>query len=439
MEFIESNSVILALVLIVLVICFISSVRTQKKEAFSDYINLERFNDQKQLNKIEEGVQEIQKDLKDYQDMSKYELKSEKKPQEPCRVNAAVDRDNYISKTQASKDTCPVPDDYDPNKYILKTLAQKPQSCPACPTIDHNKYVLKSTLPVDKKCPDCHCPKVKVSAGLCRKCPKCPTCPPPKPCPVAKCPEPKPCPPQKECPKCPEPKQCPVKICPACPTIPPIPEGTPCPKCCDREVIKLLKKTIYVDQNGNQIKSDESVETVPTKKHRVNVRRMKNHYSTNYTTPNATTSNSPVAQNTMDPSKQNASLPSPAGTASSSGEHESDQDRKQAAQQEAQANSQMNSWLGSLIGQGLATPAPTPSSQGAMSTSLSGSLEDQSNADSDLPYTQFPDPTEDPLVQTYNVQNEQQKQRKCKGSPFNHEFKQFGVYGRNQNNDVSAY
>ena len=32
-------------------------------------------------------------------------------------------------------------------------------------------YVLKSTIPPVQKCPACVCPKVKVSAGMCKECP----------------------------------------------------------------------------------------------------------------------------------------------------------------------------------------------------------------------------------------------------------------------------
>ena len=92
------------------------------------------------------------------------------------------------------------------------------------------EYVLKTSILPQRKCPDLICPKVKVSAGLCKKCPPPPKCPPckrcpkvecpvPEPCPLPKCPEPKPCPPQKYCPK-PQPcPKCPPRgICPRCPT-----------------------------------------------------------------------------------------------------------------------------------------------------------------------------------------------------------------------------
>ena len=71
--------------------------------------------------------------------------------------------------------------------------------------IDYSKYVLKSSIPPPQKCPPCICPKVKVSAGLCKTCPPPPKCPAPAPCPTVNCPEPKACPPEKYCPA---PKAC---------------------------------------------------------------------------------------------------------------------------------------------------------------------------------------------------------------------------------------
>ena len=37
---------------------------------------------------------------------------------------------------------------------------------------DIKDYVLKTTIPPVQKCPSCVCPKVKVSAGMCKKCPE---------------------------------------------------------------------------------------------------------------------------------------------------------------------------------------------------------------------------------------------------------------------------
>lgn len=431
MEFIKSNYVILVLVLVVVGICFISSVKTQKREAFSDYINLEKFNADSQLSSIEDGVSDIKKNLEDYQkeqqDMSKFVYKSELKPQSVCKVNDAIDKDNYISKTLASKDSCPVPPDYDPSKFIAKSVAEKPRSCPACPTLDHDLYVLKSTLPVDRKCPDCKCPKVQVSAGLCKKCPPPPKCPPPQPCPQVKCPAPKACPPPPSCPACPQREECPPKICPPCDAIP---QTTPCPKCCDRDVVKVLQKTVYVDQNGNQIKSDEVLNDAS----KTDI--AEGGYTNMYTSPNATVSNSPVAQTRPQTNNTpNTALPTPQGPSSSNDGLEP-----------TPTNNQMqNSWLLDLLnttstsGSGLATPAPTLSSVDYGSNTLSGSLEDQSNADNYDVYTSFPTPTERPIIQNYNVAQENETQKKCTSNAFNHEFQQFGVYGRNHSNNVATY
>jgi hypothetical protein len=417
MKFIETNKVILALVFIVIVICLISSVKTYTyktymgREGFSDYIDLEKFNDQSQLNTIETGVENIKAQLKDGRDMSKYALKSEMKPQPICRVQDAIDKDNYISKTLATKDTCPVPPDYDASKYILKSAAEKPQSCPTCPTLDTSKYVLKSTLPVSQKCPDCKCPKVSVTAGLCKSAPKCPPCPAPSRCPEVKCPEIKPCPPPAPCPACPAPVACPPKICPPCS----VPEEKPCPTCCAQSnpEKKLTEKDLK--------------------------------HTTSYSTPNATVSNSPI-QNI--PTKSSMTNPTASPTTSQTvnttdtilAQESSTNEDDLVVNSSSNVNkTQQNGWLSSFFAnnQTLKTPSPTLNPINingvAGSTTLSGSLEDQSKADNGANHSNFIRTTDAPLVQTYNVQNEKQKQRKCNGVEFNHEFKQFGVYGRNDN------
>ena len=255
----KNLNIILALVLIVLVLVFISMQikTTSRMEGFSgDLINLEKFTPADNIATIKTGISDIQQNLSNgYPDMSKFALKSQIDPQ-VCRVSSAVDKDAYISKTEADTlSKCPVPSDYEPSRYILKSLAQQPQLCPVCPTIDQSKYVLKSTLPPAQKCPDCKCPQVQVSAGLCQQCPPPPKCPEPKPCPVVECPPPKPCPPQQECPMCPPKEICPPKICPACAVVP---TPTECPKCCDRDVIKVLKKTVYVDSTGHPVTEEQT-------------------------------------------------------------------------------------------------------------------------------------------------------------------------------------
>jgi hypothetical protein len=148
---------------------------------------------------------------------------------------------------------CPVPPEYNPADYIKKSAIDLERTCPKLP--DLKDYVLKSTIPPVQKCPACVCPKVKVSAGMCKECPTPKNnCPPCKPCgveecvgvikcasnekPVScpKCPPPQPCPqpPEKVCPsfelptsdiKCPAPKPCPLpESCPdgqgRCPELP---------------------------------------------------------------------------------------------------------------------------------------------------------------------------------------------------------------------------
>lgn len=137
-------------------------------------------------------------------DLSKYALKSEILPDTmtKCTVANAEDRDKYLHKSD-------IPDPgpkIDLNKYVLKSSIPPEKICPPQKEIDYSKYVLKSSLPPVQKCPPCICPKVKVSAGLCKKCPPPPKCPPPQPCPESRCPEPKPCP---DAGRCPEPEPCP--------------------------------------------------------------------------------------------------------------------------------------------------------------------------------------------------------------------------------------
>jgi hypothetical protein len=227
-----------------------------KKENFQETPNPNTLNDiRSNINSIKTTLQS------EFPDMSRFVQRSEILPGAVCRVSNAVDKEAYVAKTQADKlYNCPVAQDFDISKYVLKSVAAQANSCPSCPTIDTSKYVLKSTIPPTQKCPDCKCPQVKVSAGLCQKCPPPPKCPEPKPCPVVECPPPKPCPPQKECPACPPKEECPPKICPPCPVIP---KPTECPKCCDRDVVKILQKTVYLDANGNPIKTDSQMVNTP--------------------------------------------------------------------------------------------------------------------------------------------------------------------------------
>ena len=88
----------------------------------------------------------------------------------------------------AVREYCPVPPDYNPSLYIKKTEIKKELECPAVPNM--KDYVLKSSIPPPRDCPPCICPKVNVSAGLCKDGKKEGSevvCPPPKPCGVKEC------------------------------------------------------------------------------------------------------------------------------------------------------------------------------------------------------------------------------------------------------------
>ena len=245
--------ILVVIIVIVVAIIFITKNKRQS-EGFVD-ADSEEFGSLADLDGIKSDISTIRQKLSnEFPDMSKYVQKRELPSSSVCRVASAVDKDAYISKTETEQlsKSCPVTKDYDPSKYILKSVAMQSQGVTSCPTLNPDQWVLKSTLPPAQQCAPCVAPKVKVSAGLCQKCPPPPACPPPKPCPIPECPKPQPCPPQKECPACPPKEPCPPKICPPCPAMP-----TPkvCPKCCDRDVIKVIKKVVYVDQNGKEIRS----------------------------------------------------------------------------------------------------------------------------------------------------------------------------------------
>lgn len=114
---------------------------------------------------------------------------------------------SYVKKSDleraaaaAAKVYCPVGPEYNPNDYILKSQMKINNLNTKCPKVpDLKDYVLKSTIPPQQQCPPCICPKVRVSAGLCKQ----------SDCSVEKC---------KRVVKCPEVKPCTiddVKVCPA--------------------------------------------------------------------------------------------------------------------------------------------------------------------------------------------------------------------------------
>ena len=141
--------------------------------------------------------------------------------------NGETNLQDYVARSDieraaraSTQKYCPVAPDYNPNDFIKKTEIDFAKACPQMP--DLKDYVLKSTIPPIQKCPACICPKVKVSAGMCKECPKpknnCPKC---EPCGSAECRDVIQCAPgdqQVSCPKCPAPQACPnppEKVCPA--------------------------------------------------------------------------------------------------------------------------------------------------------------------------------------------------------------------------------
>ena len=144
-----------------------------------------------------------------------------------------IDRSQWVPKSQIP----PAGPRIDMSQYVKKSSIPPEKVCPPQKEIDYSQYVKKSTLPPSQKCPPCIAPKVKVSAGLCKKCPECPKCPPPQRCPTVTCPEPKPVE-QKECPKCSEIKY--IKV----PTI--------------------ITRTIVKDSNNNVVEETEETKQSPT-------------------------------------------------------------------------------------------------------------------------------------------------------------------------------
>lgn len=102
--------------------------------------------------------------------------------------NVVAKKDIEKAARAAALQFCPVPPDYNPSLYIKKTEIEKEQACPKMPNM--KDYVLKSSIPPEKECPPCICPKVNVSAGLCKDGNKegaDVVCPPPKPCGAEEC------------------------------------------------------------------------------------------------------------------------------------------------------------------------------------------------------------------------------------------------------------
>lgn len=245
----KTNFIILGIVLIIVLYFYFGNSNEsfqQKAEVHPD-VNFQKF--LTSLNKVESESPvgsnnnnvNSEPQTQHQHDMSKFVLKSSIEPKPP-----GPDLSQYIRRTdvervarEAAISACPVPKGYDPDDYIKKSEIPPPNSnCPPVP--DLKDFVLKSTIPPTQQCPPCVCPKVKVSAGLCKKqFPKKFTCPPPKPCDTEQCrkivkclPGTYPPPPKQECPKV---LPCPPRpnlVCPPCkvPSIPKCPPPKPCPK-----------------------------------------------------------------------------------------------------------------------------------------------------------------------------------------------------------------
>jgi hypothetical protein len=168
---------------------------------------------------------------------------STRHPQEMNSRDYVLKSDIERAARESARTYCPVAPDYNPANWIKKTELDLETACPKLP--DMKDYILKSTIPPVQKCPSCICPKVKVSAGMCKECPEpknnCPKC---EPCGFEQCADVIQCAPgdqQVSCPKCPSPEACPEppeKVCPAfelpesdiqCPPPQPCSAPGPCP------------------------------------------------------------------------------------------------------------------------------------------------------------------------------------------------------------------
>ena len=243
-------NVLLILLCVILGLCFI--LMLMNNNCWGNAFNIENFTDPTSSNTLDDELltdvkNKSPEELKQYvatlkqrlvnygymPDSNDFVKKTELSPDSgKCTVNKATDRDLYRMKTT---EDIPGPR-INLDDYVKKSSLPPEKVCPTLPEIDMSAYVKKSTLPPAQKCPECICPKVKVSAGLCRDCPPCPACPAPQPCPVKECPAPPPCP-VKECPKCSDVKY--IKV-PA-----------------------VITRTVVVDQNNNVLSTSEQKD-IPT-------------------------------------------------------------------------------------------------------------------------------------------------------------------------------
>lgn len=427
--FVNRNQLLISLFLLVVVICavfrpFASSnvtLTTERLEPFS--VKQEDFIDESKLKqaspdeyaKIQKILGEFRQDLAgEIPALDQFVRKAEL-PNQSCVVSKAVDKDSFVKKSALTDmKECPVPGNYDPTQYVAKSTIQA-KTCPPQEKIDTTKWVLRSTIPPPSKCASCICPKVKVSAGLCKKCPPPPKCPAPKPCPSLKCPDVKPCPPPAPCPDCPLPEPCPPKICPACPTPSKAPERI-CPTC--PKPTKIVEK-VYLDTNGKEIKrvvveeGDEDAEPVvipcPATKDSTGSTKVGNTNTTN-------------AQAIAQVAAQAAASQATTSGTNSPG---------------------FGNWFSGFLGtpdtnhNGLATPEASPSSNSPTHsgsdtiannsiTAVPGMEDDESNQ---YKITQPANgvarptytPTKAPLTRD---------DQKCRSTQFNQAFKEYSVYGK---------
>lgn len=225
---ININTVLILLIALLVIFCTVLTLMNYNTENFENPTNSNSPEDPvvNEVNKQFENMSddELSKLFNSMRDrLAKYGLLPEK-------MEPTIDRTQWVPKSQLP----PAGPRIDMSQYVRKSSIPPEKICPPQKEIDYSQYVKKSTLPPTQKCPPCIAPKVKVSAGLCKKCPPCPKCPPPQRCPTVTCPEPQPVE-QKECAKCAEIKY--IKV----PTI--------------------ITRTIVRDANNNVIESNEETTT----------------------------------------------------------------------------------------------------------------------------------------------------------------------------------
>ena len=235
MKFYTTN-VLLVILGIILILCFILMIMNNDNnniETFDPVVDAIQLQLQNQNpDQLKSTIKTLQQRLIDYgyaPDLNSYVKKTELGIDSgKCTVSTAVDRDKYMSKSDAPT----VGPRIDLSQYVKKSSIPPEKVCPNPPEIDYSAYVKKSTLPPNEKCPPCIAPKVKVSAGLCRDCPPAPSCPPPERCPDVQCPPQIPC---------------------------PAPSCRPCDEIRYIKVPTVITKTVMVDINGNILSQQTNV------------------------------------------------------------------------------------------------------------------------------------------------------------------------------------